>query len=95
MLRRRITRPLPDFARGGAALVNDLIEAAVEPGQGLGDAVGCLRRCWHVRRRRGSSGTRLRVGLRHAFELPRQRIETIVDGSEVLADVFVVIRFPV
>jgi len=35
------------------------------------------------------------VALRHAFELARQRIETLVDGSEVFADVVVVIRFPV
>jgi len=28
---------------------------------------------------------------RHAFELPRQRIETLVDGSEIFADVVVVI----
>jgi hypothetical protein len=31
----------------------------------------------------------------HAFELSRQRIETLVDGSEVFADIVVVIRFPV
>ena len=71
--------------------MNDLIEAAIEPSQGLGDAVGrCRRRC---RRRR--HGTPFRVTVRHAFELFRQGIETLVDGSEVFADVVVVIRFPV
>ena len=95
MLLRRITRPLPDFDRSGAAFVNDLIEAAIEPGQGVGDAVGCLRGCrrWRCRRRR--NGTRLRIGLRHAFKLPRQRIKTFVDGGEIFADILVVIRIPV
>jgi len=90
-----MTRPLPDFDCGRAALMNDLIEAAIEPGQGLGDAVGCLRRRCGGRCRRRRNGTRLRIGLRHAFKLPRQRIKTLVDGSEVFADVIVVIRFPV
>ena len=71
--------------------MNDLIEAAVEPGECLGDAVG--RRRVRCRRRRNSA--RVRVGVRHAFELSRQRIETLVDGGEVFADVIVVIRFPV
>jgi hypothetical protein len=71
--------------------MNDLIEAAVETGQSLGDAIGRSRgRCC-----RSHDGTRLCVALRHAFELARQRIETLVDGSEVFADVVVVIRFPV
>jgi hypothetical protein len=67
--------------------VNDLVEAAIETGQSLCDAVGgCCGRC---------NSTRVRVGVRHAFELSRQRIETLVDGSEIFADVVVVIRFPV
>jgi hypothetical protein len=71
--------------------VNDLIEAAIETGQGLGDAVG--RR--HVRRSRRCNGARVPGAVRHALELARQRIKTLVDGSEILADVVVVIRFPV
>ena len=67
--------------------MNNLIEAAIEPGQSLCDAIGCCR----GRRNRAPFG----VAVRHAFELLRQRIETLVDGSEVLADVVVVIRFPV
>jgi hypothetical protein len=90
-----MTRPLPDFDRGGAALMNDLIKAAIEPGQSFSDAVGCLRGCRRSRCQRRRSGTRLRIGLRHAFELSRQRIKTLVDGSEIFADVLVVIRFPV
>jgi hypothetical protein len=71
--------------------MNDLVEAAIETGECLCDAVGgCRGRCC---RRRNS--TRVRVGVRHAFELSRQRIETLVDGSEVFADIVVVIRFPV
>jgi len=71
--------------------MNDLVEAAIETGK-------CL--CHAVRRRRGRcrrrcNSTRVRVGVRHAFELPRQRIETLIDGSEIFADVVVVIRFPV
>ncbi len=71
--------------------MNDLIEAAIETGECVCDAVG--RCCGRCRRRRSS--TPLRVAVRHAFELSRQGIETLVDGSEVFADVFVVIRFPV
>jgi len=36
------------------------------------------------------------IRLRHAFELARQRVETIVDGGEILASgVIVVFRLPV
>lgn len=85
---RRVSWTLLESTRGGAALVNDLIEAAIEPRQRVGDAVGALV---------GAAGdaSRFRLGLRHAFELPRQGIETLVDGGEVFADVIVVIRFPV
>ena len=92
----RISRPLPDFDRPAAALVNDLIEAAIESGQSLGDSVLALGWCWRCRwRRRRCNATGLCVGARHAFELARQRIKTLVDGSEVFADVIPVIRFPV
>jgi hypothetical protein len=80
---------LLESARGGAALVDDLIETAVEPRQRIGDAVGALV---------GAPGgtSRFRLGLRHAFELPRQGIETLVDGGEVLAvGVLVVVRLSV
>jgi hypothetical protein len=70
--------------------VNDLIEAAIEAGERLCDTVG---RCGRGRRRRRS--TPFRVAVCHAFELSRQRIETLVDGGEVFADIVVVIRFPV
>ena len=69
--------------------MNDLIEAAIEPRQRIGDAIGALV---------GAAGaaSRLRVGLRHAFELPRQGIETLIDGGEVFADgVLVVVRLSV
>ncbi len=95
MLWRRITRPLPDFDRSRAALVNDLIETAIKAGQSFRDAVGCLCGCWRGRCRRRRNSARLRVDLRHALELSRQRIKTLVDGSEVFADILVVIRFPV
>jgi hypothetical protein len=71
--------------------MNDLIEAAIETGECLRYAVGrCFGRCRGCR-----SSTPFRVAVCHAFELSRQRIETLVDGSEVFADVVVVIRFPV
>jgi hypothetical protein len=71
--------------------MNDLVEAAIETGESLCDAVGCCR----VRCRGRCNSTRVRVSVRHAFELSRQRIETLVDGSEIFADVVVVIRIPV
>jgi hypothetical protein len=71
--------------------MNDLVEAAIETGECLCDAVGRRR----VRCLRRSSSTPFRVAVCHAFELSRQRIETLVDGSEVFADIVVVIRFPV
>ena len=85
--RRRVS--LLESTRGGAALLDDLIEAAVEPRQRIGDAVGALV---------GAAGdaARLRFRLRHAFELPGQGIETLIDGGEVLAaGVLVVVRLSV
>ena len=71
--------------------MNDLIEAAIETGECLCHAVGRRRvRCCRHRNR-----APFRVSVRHAFELARQGIETLVDGGEVFADVIVVIRFPV
>jgi hypothetical protein len=78
---------MPDFIRCRAALMDDFVKAAIEPRQRLGDAVG--------RGRRRGNRAPFRVAVRNAFELLRQRIETLVDGSEVFADVIVVIRFPV
>ena len=78
-----------EFARGRAALVNDLIESAIEPRQRVGDAVGALVGAAGARARR-------RIGMRHAFELPRQGVETLVDGGEVFAaGVLVVVRLSV
>jgi len=70
--------------------MNNLIEALIETGERLGDTVGRCRRC-----RRCRSSTPFRIAVCHAFELSRQRIETLVDGSEVFADIVVVILFPV
>ena len=86
---RRVWWALLESTRGGAALVDDLIEAAVEPRQRIGDAIGALV---------GAAGdaSRFRLRLRHAFELPRQGIETLIDGGEVLAiGVLVVVRLSV
>jgi hypothetical protein len=71
--------------------MNDLIEAAIETGQSLCDAV----RRWRGRCRRRCNSTWIGVGVRHAFKLSRQRVKTLVDGSEIFAGVVVVIRFPV
>ena len=87
--RRRVSWTLLESDRGGAALLNDLIEAAVKPRQSIGDAIGALV---------GAAGdaSRFRLRLRHAFELPRQGIETLIDGGEVLAvGVLVVVRLSV
>ena len=87
--RRRVSWALLEFARGGAALVNDLIEPAIEPRQRVGDAIGALV---------GAAGgaSRFRLRLRHAFELPRQGVETLIDGGEVFAaGVLVVVRLSV
>ncbi len=70
--------------------MNNLIETSIETGERLRDTVGRCGRC-----RRCGSGTPFRIAVCHAFELLRQRIETLVDGSEVFADIVVVIRFPV
>jgi len=69
--------------------VNDLIEAAVKPRQRIRDPIGALVGA-------ACDATWLRLRLRHAFELPRQGIETLVDGGEVLAaGVLVVVRLSV
>jgi hypothetical protein len=73
-----------------APLGDDLIESAVEPRQRVGDTVG--RAGFDSRRARA----RRRIGMSHAFELPRQVVETLVDSREVvIADVFVVVRLSV
>ena len=74
-----------DMAWGRAAFVDNLVEPAVEPGQCFGDAVGRGLRHWDRRGCRGNRRARLRIRVRHAFELPRQRVETLIDGGEVLA----------
>ena len=69
--------------------MNDLIEAAIEPRQRVRDAIGALVGA-------ACAATRFRVRVRHAFELPRQGVETLIDGGEVLADgVLVVVRLSV
>ena len=87
--RRCVSRALLESDRGAAAFLNDLIEAAIKPRQRVGDAIGALV---------GAAGgaSRVRPRLRHAFELPRQGIETLIDGGEVFAaGVLVVVRLSV
>ena len=67
--------------------MNDLIEPAIEPRQRIRDAIGALIR---------APRTRGCIGLRHAFELPRHGVETLIDGGEVFAaGVLVVVRLSV
>ena len=76
--------PLLEFALDDSALVNDLIEPTIESRQRFGDAIGVC------------SGARWRVRVGNPFELPRQRVETLIDGGKVIAtDVLVVIRTPI
>jgi hypothetical protein len=100
-LRRRVSRAAVKIGGGRAAFLNDLIEPPVEPRQRFCDTVGAARfggwawsGAWlriHMRR-----SHRRRIRMSHAFELPSQRVETIVDGGEVLADgVLVVVRFSI
>ena len=87
--RRRISRRCWNSLAARAALVNDLIEPAIEPRQRIRDAIGALVRA-------AGAAARLRIRLRHAFELPRQGVETLIDGGEVFADgVLVVVRLSV
>jgi hypothetical protein len=74
-----------EFVRGGATLGDDLVKPAVQPGHGIREVVRALVRL----RDQG----RLGVGVRHAFELPRQDVETLIDGGKVCANgVLVVVR---
>jgi hypothetical protein len=78
-----------ELARGDPALMNDLIEPAIQPRQRVRNAVGALVNAAGV-------GTRGGIRLRHAFELPRQGVETLIDGGEVFAaGVLVVVRLSV
>jgi hypothetical protein len=77
------------FGRGDATLLDDLIEPAIEPGEGVRDAVGALVSAC-------CGGARGCICLRDAFELPRHGVETLVDGNELLAPgVLVVVRFSI
>jgi hypothetical protein len=75
-----------EFVGGVAALGDDLVKPAVQPGHGIREVVCALVRL----RDQG----RLGVGVRHTFELPRQDIETLINGGKVCANgVLVVVRF--
>ena len=75
-----------EIVRGRPPFVNDLIEAAIEPRQRVRHAIGTSV-C------RARTASRLCSRLRHAFELPRQEVETLIDGGEVVADgVLVVVQ---
>ena len=67
---------------GLAAVDNDLFQSTVEPGQGIRDVVGLTRVAAPV-------VAPAQIGLRDTLDLPRQPIETVVDGGEVLADLVV------
>jgi hypothetical protein len=74
-----------EVASRRAALLDHLIESAVEPRQRVGDAV----------RSALLAGARRCVRLSHALKLPRQVVETLVDGREVVADHLVVVMLSV
>ena len=77
------------FARGGAAVADNLVEPAIKPRQRVRDAVGALVGAC-------CGGARGCICLRDAFELPRHGVETLIDGEEFLtAGVFVVFRFSI
>ena len=81
--------PLLEFALDDSALVNDLIEPTIESRQRFGDAIGALIRAV-------CTGARWRVRVGNPFELPRQRVETLIDGGKVIATgVLVVVRTPI
>ena len=82
-------RAVLEFARGRAAFLDDLIESAIESRQRVRDAIGALVGA-------ARSGPRGCVGVRHAFELPRQGVEPLIDSGEVFAaGVLVVVRLSV
>ena len=89
VLRRCILRPAFDRAGGCTALLDDLVEPAIKSRQGVRNAIGALVRLAGIR----AWG---RVRGHHAFKLPRQGVETLIDGGEVFADgVLVVVRLSV
>jgi hypothetical protein len=79
---KRRSRPSQIVPAGGAAFGDHLIEPPVEARQRVGDAVRGLR---SMLDRGRSRLARLRSMLvRHALEVTRQLIETIVDRREVV-----------
>ena len=75
-----------NFGRRIARLCDHVVETAIKPRKCVGDAIGRLL----LRNAAGvlSAGCR---GLRKAFELARQVVETIVDGGEVFANRIIVV----
>jgi hypothetical protein len=88
-LRRRLgVRPCAPRAGFGLGLrlvpfADDLIEPAVEPRQRVGDAVG---RVGARAAARAGAAFAAKLALGHACELPREVVETLGDGGEVVAD---------
>ena len=99
--RRSEARLAGVFVGRGAALGDDLIEPLIEPRQCVRNAIrsarvgghrdgrGGRRWCaWGKNRRRRALGNRRRLreaSLRHALELPRQVVETVMHRREVIA----------
>jgi hypothetical protein len=82
LLRRRrgVPAALRMFAGCAAVLGDHLIEAAIEPRQRIGNPIGG----WNVVAARATMNGG--VGPRHALELLRQFVETLVDRGEVVAE---------
>jgi hypothetical protein len=85
--RRRVTRLVAGSSLAAASASGEHLVEATETGECLQMQWGHAARC----RRRRASAHAGSVGVRHALSC-RQRHRDAVDGSEIFADVVVVIR---
>ena len=75
---RRVLTATIEFVGGVAVVGHDLVQPLVQSSHGIGEVLGALVRLGNCARIRARTG--------HAFEVPRQRFETFLDGGEFSAN---------
>ena len=75
-----------EFVGAVTVFSDNLVKPAVQLSHGIREAFGPLVRL--------GDGVRIRVGMGHAFEVPRQRFETFLDGGEFSANGIIVAVWP-
>jgi hypothetical protein len=78
VLVRRVLTATIEFMGAVTVLGDDLIQPVVQPSHGIGEMLGALVGLGDC--------VGIRVSMGHAFEVPRQRFETLLDSGEFSAN---------